>query len=177
LPPPRQATRLGWKRCGIVSPVNAGVAFAWGAFASASLFIGQVLAVPLRDKHRATGQIMGFGAGTMLSAVAYELVPESSFSHGLAIGICLAIGALTYFIADRVVANSGGAERQSIDRPESSGSGAAMFIGALLDGVPEAQVLGVGLALPEAYEHGGKTVGLFTVLGFILAAALTIASA
>jgi len=28
--------------------------------------------------------------------------------------------------------------------------------------------------MPEAFEHGGKTVGLFTVLGFLIAAALSI---
>ena len=27
--------------------------------------------------------------------------------------------------------------------------------------------------MPEAFEHGGKTVGLLTVLGYLAAAALT----
>jgi ZIP family zinc transporter len=29
--------------------------------------------------------------------------------------------------------------------------------------------------MPEAFEHGGKTVGLLTVLGYLLAAVLTVA--
>jgi ZIP family zinc transporter len=29
--------------------------------------------------------------------------------------------------------------------------------------------------MPEAYEHGGKLVGLFTVLGFLSAAVLSVA--
>jgi ZIP family zinc transporter len=87
---------------------------------------------------------MGFGAGTMLSAVAYELIPQSSLSHGLGIGIGFALGALTYFIGDRLVDGSGGAARQDIGGEEAhGGSGAAMFLGALLDGVPEAFILGI----------------------------------
>jgi hypothetical protein len=72
-----------------------------------------------------------------------------------------------------------------------------MFLGAMLDGLPEALVLGITLALggsvglalvaagavltmlansmmPEAFKHGGKTVGLLTVLGYLVAAALTV---
>jgi ZIP family zinc transporter len=29
--------------------------------------------------------------------------------------------------------------------------------------------------MPEAFDHGGKTVGLFTVLGYLVAAALSVA--
>jgi hypothetical protein len=29
--------------------------------------------------------------------------------------------------------------------------------------------------MPEAFEHGGKTVGLFTVLGYLVAAVLSVA--
>ena len=50
----------------------------WGAFSSASLYLGQALARPLRGHNKITGLVMGFGAGTLLSAVAYELLPEST---------------------------------------------------------------------------------------------------
>src|SRR5262249_26985718 len=93
---------------------------------------------------------MGFGAGTLLSAVAYELVPEASFQHGLGGGIGLLAGALSCSVGERLVDEAGGAQRQDLDEPPPSGSGAAMFIGALLDGVPEAFILGVGLALGDA---------------------------
>jgi len=95
---------------------------------------------------------MGFGAGTLLSAVAYELIPESNLEHGPGIGISVVLGALVYYMADRIVDGSGGDDRQQIDAAEVSGSGAAMFIGALLDGVPEAFVLGTTLALGGAVD-------------------------
>ena len=90
---------------------------------------------------------MAFGAGTMLSAVAYELVPESSLSHGVGIGIGLTLGSLAYFIGDRLVDRAGGEDRQQIAGDVEQGSGAAMFVGALLDGVPEAFILGTTIAL------------------------------
>ena len=50
--------------------MSVWTAFAWGAFSSASLYVGEVLAGPMEKRTRATGLIMGFGAGTLLSAVA-----------------------------------------------------------------------------------------------------------
>jgi ZIP family zinc transporter len=236
-------------------------AFAWGAATSASLYIGQALAGPLQHRDRVTGTIMGFGAGTLLSAVAYELIPESNLSHGLGVGIGVLLGALTYFFGDRIIDRAGGAQRQDIGGDEANGgSGVAMFLGALLDGVPEAFILGITIAagsgvsvafvtavfvsnipqgvagtsalqhagyttrhifwmwtaltvasavaaalgfvladtthvtgiiaeafaagavltmladsmMPEAFENGGTMVGLATVLGYIVAAALTV---
>ena len=49
----------------------------WGGLSSAALFLGQALAPALEPHAKATGLLMGFGAGTMLSAVAYELIPSS----------------------------------------------------------------------------------------------------
>lgn len=156
-----------------------------------------------------------------------------------------------FFAGDWLIDCQGGAERKAIKGEETSGSGAAIYIGTLLDNVPESIILGIGLAagggvnvafvtavfvanlpegvvgslnlrlagyshrhmwvllalisvaagwgyfitsripaldglyiqafaagamltmladamMPEAFEHGGKLVGLFTVMGFIV---------
>ena len=123
-------------------------AFLWGGFSSASLYIGEALAAPMAGRDRATGLIMGFGAGTLLSAVAYELIPASVLRTGWGVALAFLVGALAYFVGDRLVDRGGGDARQDIDGGESEGgSGAAMFIGALLDGIPEAFILGITLAL------------------------------
>jgi ZIP family zinc transporter len=127
--------------------VSLGVAVFWGGATSASLFIGEALSVPLEQRDDITGLIMGFGAGTLLSAVAYELVPQSSLSHAFGIGIAFLVGAVTYFVADRVIDRAGGGDRQDIGGDEAEGgSGVAMFLGALLDGIPEAFILGITVA-------------------------------
>lgn len=143
--------------------MSAEAAFLWGGFSSASLYIGEALARPMVGRSRATGLIMGFGAGTLLSAVAYELIPESNLENGFGVVAAFAIGALTYFLGARLVDRSGGASRQDIDAATSTsnrdGSGAAMFVGALLDGIPEAFVLGITLA-----SGGGISVAFVTAV-------------
>lgn len=123
-------------------------AILWGGLTSASLFAGQALAGPLRRQRRITGLIMGFGAGALLSAVAYELVPIASLAGAdeLSIGVAFALGALVYFGGDWLVDHRGGAARGRMD-PADDGSGAAIVLGAFLDGLPEAAILGITLAL------------------------------
>lgn len=202
---------------------------------------------------------MGFGAGALLSAIAYELVPESA-GGGWFMGMSFLLGALTFFAADWLVDRRGGNDRKDIEGNKPGGSGSAIFIGTLLDNVPESIILGMGLAaggaintafmaavfisnlpegvagslnleaagrsrqsifwmwtalvgisaacaglgymliqwipgitglyaqafaagamltmladamMPEAFEHGGKLVGIVTVLGFLAAGLLT----
>jgi len=49
---------------------------------------------------------MGFGAGTLLSAIAYELVPESDIHTGTVDAVktagWLLLGALVYYAGDRL---------------------------------------------------------------------------
>ena len=54
----------------------------------------------------------------------------------LLVGIGFALGALTYDVGDRVIDQSDGADRQSIDALSKGGSGAAIVFGALLGSIP-----------------------------------------
>ena len=231
----------------------------WGLLAAASLLIGYMLA-GRGLSHRTTGMIMGFGAGALISAIAYELVPESMLT-GWGMAVAFGLGALTFVGGDWLIDRQGGADRKDIPGDQAGGSGAAIFVGTLLDNIPESLVLGMGLALggsislaflvavfvsnlpegvagtmnleqagrsrnqifwmwttlvlisgacaglgyamigwlpgadgrrvqafaagamltmladammPEAFEHGGKVVGLLTVLGFLMAAILAV---
>lgn len=232
-------------------------AFLWGGLAAASLLIGFALA-GRGLSNRTIGLVMGVGAGALISAIAYELVPEEVVM-GWRTAAAMAAGALAFFAGDWLVDRRGGGDRKGI-AGEGKGSGPAIFIGTLLDNVPESIILGMSLALggainaaflaavfvsnlpegvagsinlraagiasrrifwlwtalvlisaasaaigyamvvtlpavdgrvaqafaagamlamladammPEAFEHGGKLVGLFTVFGFIAAAMLS----
>ncbi len=235
-------------------------AILWGGVAAVSLLIGYGLA--LRGlSNRTVGLIMGIGAGALISAIAYELIPESML-QGWGMAIAFGLGAVAFFVGDWLVDHQGGSQRKKIAGEQNGGSGAAIYIGTLLDNIPESIVLGMGLALggavniaflasvfvsnlpegvagtinleaanhsrrnifwmwaslvivsalcaglgyamvewlpgttgrmtqafaagamltmladammPEAFEHGGKLVGLFTVLGFLAAAVLAVA--
>src|SRR5262249_38128413 len=64
--PPGDAASFAARQPGRMS---AWSAVFWGAFSSASLYLGEALARPLAGAHKLTGLVMGFGAGTLLSAI------------------------------------------------------------------------------------------------------------
>jgi len=134
------------------------LAVLWGGLAAASLLLGYLLA-RRNLSNRSIGVIMGFGAGALLSAIAYELVPESVLG-GVSMGVAFAIGAFTFFGADWWIDHRGGADRKDITG-EKAGSGSAIFVGTLLDNVPESIILGMGMAL------GGAINVAFLVAVFI----------
>ncbi len=81
-------------------------AFIWGGLAAGALLIGFLLAGRGLSK-RMIGIVMGIGAGALISAIAYELIPETALGGG-GMGIAFAIGALTFYFGDRIVDRQGG---------------------------------------------------------------------
>lgn len=120
-------------------------AFLWGALSAVSLLIGFFVA-EMGLSNRVTGLIMGFGSGALISAIAYELVPESAIS-GWGMAVAFAVGAVAFFGGDWLVDWSGGRHRKTIAGKQHEGSGAVIFVGTLLDAIPESIVLGMSLAL------------------------------
>jgi zinc transporter, ZIP family len=55
-----------------------GAAFGWGLLSASSLVIGSLVAIWLKISLRAIGFIMAFGAGVLISAVAFDLVEEAA---------------------------------------------------------------------------------------------------
>ena len=53
-------------------------AFGWGTLAASSLVIGALVALRFRISLRVIGLIMAFGAGVLISAVAFDLVQEAA---------------------------------------------------------------------------------------------------
>ena len=120
-------------------------AFGWGAVASSSLILGCLFALRVHISQRALGLVMAFGAGVLISAVAYELVQEAtetSLGTG-GVGLGFAAGTLTYFVGNmligRVGSGASGAEE------ESSDSAMSIVLGTVLDGIPESLVVGLTL--------------------------------
>ena len=239
-------------------------AFGWGFIAASSLVLGGLIALRWTISTRLLGLVMAFGAGVLISAVAYDIVLdayETSAGSG-GVGLGLAAGALTFYAGDTWLDRRGAADRKRSGRPVSDGAGSPLplVLGIVLDGIPESIVIGVGLLagdgvglavlaavflsnlpealaatvglrrdggtptriiglwvlvalvsglaslagyavfdgasphvlafvtafaggavltmladtmMPEAFEHGGRSVGLLTTLGFGLAFALT----
>jgi zinc transporter, ZIP family len=121
-------------------------AAAWGLFGASSLLLGAAIGLKLRIPPMATGLILGFGAGTLISAVAFELTDEA-FKLGGAdtVALGLALGALTYFAGDELLARRGAERRMSPRGDVESDTPTALVFGAVLDGIPESAVIGLSL--------------------------------
>lgn len=250
---------------GLRDATNVGAALGWGLLAASSVLLGGLFALWVTVGRRTLGLLMAFGAGVLVSAVAYELV-EDAFDvagGGGTVALGMLAGALAFYAGDALIDRMGGNDRKRSSGRQvaaASASGLAISLGIVLDGIPESVVLGLtlldgsgvslamlaavflsnlpegvaattglrtggwsgrrilllwavvtlmsGIAslagyafassasgttialvnsfaagailtmladtmMPEAFEHGGRTVGLFTTCGFLVAFAIS----
>jgi zinc transporter, ZIP family len=127
-----------------------GAAFGWGIVGASSLLLGGVLALTVHISLRALGLLMGFGAGVLISAVAYELVEEAFevAGGGSTVAIGMLAGAVTFAGGDAALDRWGARDRKRSDGRQMAAAGAsglAITLGIVLDGVPESAVLGLTL--------------------------------
>jgi zinc transporter, ZIP family len=107
----------------------------WGFVGGFALVAGAVFALVQGMSERAVAFVMAFGAGVLISAVAFDLTQEAiEIGGGAATALGLFGGALVYFMGDRVLGERGGDE-----------GGLSIVLGALLDGIPESAAIGVTL--------------------------------
>jgi ZIP family zinc transporter len=237
--------------------------FLWGLVATSSLILGGIIAIRFNLSNRVIGMIMGFGAGTLISAISYELIFEA-VKLGKGTGFPaygFFAGAALFFFSDKLIANFGARNHMKVGATKSSSLIIPMVLAIILDGIPESIVIGLGIfeggkislamlvavfisnlpeaiagssgmkeggwsrkkilflwifialicalssvagyalfsnasiewisfiqafaggailmmlansMIPEAYEHGGKLAGVFTVLGFFVSVAVVI---
>jgi ZIP family zinc transporter len=123
------------------------LAFAWGILAASSLLLGAMLALRFNIPLQGIGLIMAFGAGALISAVAFDLMEEAmskSSGHG-AVALGIFVGSGVFFGGNWLIGRSGGAARKDASGAQVSGSALAIVLGTALDGVPESMVLGLTL--------------------------------
>ncbi|WP_093612499.1 ZIP family metal transporter [Actinoplanes philippinensis] len=118
----------------------------WGLLAGSALLLGAAVGFLADIPRRIIASIMAFGAGVLLSAVAFELVGEAYEQAGMAWAASGAIaGALIYTGCNVLLARRGARNRKRSEDRKDDGSGLALALGALLDGIPESIVIGTSL--------------------------------
>lgn len=118
----------------------------WGLLTSGSLLVGAAAAATLRPGQRAIGLVLAFGAGALMSAVAYDLVLDAFESDRLWPAVGLAAGAFAFYAGDAAVDRMGGHGRKgATGEHQAEGDPLGIVLGTVLDGVPESIVLGATL--------------------------------
>ncbi|GAA0250498.1 ZIP family zinc transporter [Halobacterium noricense] len=143
----------------------------WGLLAGSGLLIGAVVAVTLygRFSHRIIAATMGFGGGVLIAVLSIQLM-ESAYDDGgpIAATTGFLLGATAFSTINWRLAQNGARHRnrcgECVEQPsetEHKGSGLAIAVGAVLDGIPESVVIGLSLL-------AGENIGLGLVAGFFL---------
>ena len=141
----------------------------WGLVGGSALILGATIAYFATLPQRLIASIIAIGSGVLISAVAFDLMDEAFRQGGFdSTATGFLGGAAVYTVANIIVSRRGAKHRKRSGsnpherQPDAqSGSGAAIAIGALLDGIPESVVIGVSLL-------GGGGVSAVTVAAVFL---------
>lgn len=139
----------------------------WGLVAGSALLLGAAIGYYIPLKERLVAAIMAFGSGVLISALSFELMDEAYEQGGFtATALGFLSGAAIFSLANWWLVRQGAKHRkrsghQQVAEAKDSGSGLALAIGALIDGIPESMVIGISMI-------AGGSVSLVAVIAIFL---------
>jgi ZIP family zinc transporter len=145
-------------------------AYLWGLVVGSGLLLGAAIAYFTNLSHRQIAAVMGFGSGVLISTLSIELIEKAYIHGGFSSTIIGFLGGGMLFSTVNLYLSKRGAKNRKrcgtcVKQPSESdvgGSGTAIAVGSLIDGIPEAIVIGLGLI-------GGGTIGKAILIGFFIA--------
>jgi ZIP family zinc transporter len=135
----------------------------WGFLGGFALVIGAILGFYFKIPPKLVACIMAFGSGVLLSAISFELLDEA-YSLGSFVDVAAGfmIGAVIFTLSNLYLARQGAKHRKRSRKPEDyEGSGVAIAVGSVIDGIPESIAIGLTMI-------GGVGVSTATVVAVFL---------
>ena len=150
----------------LLIPLWAKATF-WGLISGSALLVGAALGYLTNVPRKIIAFIMAFGSGVLISALAFDLMDEAYHRGGFAsTAVGFVGGAVVYSLANYYLSKNGAKHRKRSGGKQPSenqnpGSGLAIAVGSLLDGIPESAAIGITLL-------GGGSVGVPMVVAVFL---------
>ncbi len=89
-------------------------AFGWGLLAQSSLLVAGLLVCWVKVPTKVIGILGGFGAGAMIAAVSFDLLPEAQADIGpWQTGLWMMVGVAVFLLADQFVERRFGSEERA----------------------------------------------------------------
>ncbi len=118
----------------------------WGGISGSAVLLGALASMFFSIRRQIIGYIMAFGTGVLIGAAAYELLGDAAAEGGMvSTGAGFIAGAVVFTIFDYAVSKRGASHRKRSGQAAAGGGGIAIFIGTVMDAVPESIMIGASL--------------------------------
>ncbi|MGM0750989.1 MAG: ZIP family metal transporter [Bacillota bacterium] len=116
----------------------------WGGIASLSLLIGAVMGIYLHISKRIVAYIMALGTGLIIGSATFDLLSEAEGKANLLhLTSMFLSGALLFTLFEIFISKKGGSERKRSKKNPHGHSGLAIYVGTIMDAIPESIIIGV----------------------------------
>ncbi|MEO5882487.1 MAG: ZIP family zinc transporter [Caldimonas sp.] len=141
----------------------------WGILSASGLVVGALAATFGRLSHQTIALMTAFGSGVLVAVLSLELMAGAVERGGLGPAVGGVLGGAALFCGVNWWLSQRGARNRTrcgdcVQQPSEAdmpGSGLAIAAGAVIDGIPEALVLGLSVA-------SGQSPSIALVAGFFL---------